>query len=104
VRSIRMLSNNREANHVSLSAIMLSRMKMGINEALQQYSTVGNGVFAQPRPQIFSIGGVLRPKYESKKMIGALKKVVENGSKNEVRRTGHSEVRLRNETTDTCHT
>jgi hypothetical protein len=83
---------------------MLSRMKMSVNEALQQYNTVGNGVFAQPRPRIVSIGGVLRPKYESKKMIEALKKVVKNGSKKESHRTGHIEIRLRNENSDACHT
>jgi hypothetical protein len=98
---------NKHADCVSLSALMLSRMKMSVNEALQQYSTVGNGVFAQPRPRIVSIGGVLRPKYESKKMIKALKKVVEQGSKKEVCRArgpGRNEIQMRNEITDACHT
>lgn len=85
---------------------MLSRLKMDVNEALEQYNTVGNDVFAQHRPKILTFGGVLRPKYGTKKIEGALRKVVENGAERETRRTKclPSDIRLRDENTDACHT
>jgi len=36
-------------NLVSLSAIMMGRLKMTVNEALEQYSSFGNAVFGHPR-------------------------------------------------------
>jgi hypothetical protein len=95
---------NKQADYGSLSALMLSRMQMSVDEALQQYITVGNGVFAQPRPRYISFYGYLQPMYDSKKMIGALKQVVKCGSKKEEHRTGHSDTILQNENTDACQT
>jgi hypothetical protein len=97
-------SSTNKLTDASLSALMLSRMKMGVNEAIQQYSIIGNGVFAQPRPQITSVGGFLKPKYASKKMEDALRQVIRYGSEKEMRRTGHSDIRLRTENKDACHT
>ena len=95
-----------QADRDSLSALMLSRLKMDIDDALEQYNTVGNDVFAKPRPSVLTIRGVLKPNFGTKRMNGALCKVVEHGSEKERLRTGHSldEIKLGNGNTDACHT
>ncbi len=77
---------------------MLSRMGMDIDDALRQYSTVGNNVFAHPRHQLKRWGGVMRPKYASANMDTALKTVVAHGSQKEILRRDllDYEVRLTN--------
>jgi hypothetical protein len=97
---------SKQADHFRLSALMLSRLKMDINKALQEYNLVGNTVFARPRPHIISVGGFLRPRYKSRYMREALRQVVEHGSAKETRRTGcpASEIMLVNENPDACHT
>ncbi|KAF2259842.1 FabD/lysophospholipase-like protein [Lojkania enalia] len=69
-----------------LSAMMLSRMEMDIDKALQQYTTIGNAVFAKPRHLHTSIKGfnALRPKYPTKNMEKALQDVIEVGIKEEL--------------------
>jgi hypothetical protein len=83
---------------------MLSRMKMGIDKAMAQYSTVGNGVFAHPR--IVHGKGVLRAKYKTARMKKALHEVLTGGLAEESKRTGMvtSDIRLRNENVYACHT
>ena len=97
---------SKRADHSRLSALMLSRLKMDINKALQEYNLVGNTVFARPRPQIISVGVLLVPRYKSRNMREALRQVVEHGSEKETRRTGRvaSEIMLVNENPDACHT
>lgn len=96
----------KQADRSRLSALMLSRLKMDINKALQEYNLVGNTVFARPRPLIISVGGLLVPRYKSRNMREALRQVVEHGSEKETRRTGRlaSEIMLVNENPDSCHT
>jgi hypothetical protein len=71
-------------------------MGMDIDDALRQYGTVGNGVFAYRRPQIQRWGGFMTPKYASANMNTALKKVVGHGSKKETirRELPNDEIRL----------
>jgi hypothetical protein len=97
---------NEQADHTSLSALMLSRLRMDVNEALEQYNTVGNDVFAQYRPKIATLGGVVRPKYSTEKIEEALRQVVANGSRREFKRTKcqASKIRLLSDNTDACHT
>lgn len=75
---------------------MLSRMGMDIDDALRQYSTVGNDVFAHRRRQVKRWGGVMTPKYASANMNTALKTVVGHGSKKETARRNlpDDEIRL----------
>ena len=69
---------------------MISRMGMDIDQALQQYDTVGNMVFAKPRYLHSSFRGVnvIRPKYPNRNMANALKDVIEVGLKEELRLVG----------------
>jgi hypothetical protein len=80
---------------------MLSRLKMDVDDALEQYNTVGNDVFAQYRPKITTVAGLVRPKYGTKKIEKALRQVIENGSERECQA---SELRLHSDNTDACHT
>lgn len=83
---------------------MLARMKMGVDDAMEQYHTIGNKVFAHPRNITF--GGLARPKYKSENMKQALHAVLEHGLKDETRRTGKttSNIVLKNENDLACHT
>jgi hypothetical protein len=83
---------------------MLSRIGMQIDDAISQYNTIGNGVFARPRK--LSGRGILRPKYRSKDMETAVKKVLEEGLTRESKRTHTNAVniKLRNENAEACHT
>lgn len=91
----------------SLSAIMLSRLQMHIDHALQQYDVVGNNVFGNPRR--FHLYQVRRPKYRAKVMKGALQKVVSNaiaGQDGEM--STHAQranwKKLKNDNAHACHT
>ena len=66
--------------------MMLARMEMDIDKALEQYDTVGNAVFAKPRFLHSSIRGVsaVRPKYPSRNMAEALKCVIKKGLEDEL--------------------
>lgn len=77
---------------------MLSRLGMDIDDALRQYATVGNGVFAHRRRQVHCWGGIMRPKYASANMNRALQTVVEHGSRKETIRRSlpNDEIRLLN--------
>lgn len=85
---------------------MLSRMGMDIDEALQQYDTVGNKVFAHPRSQMEHMGGFRKPIYESKRMDQALQDVVSHGSKREIarRKPEGNQIRLVDESEFVCRT
>jgi hypothetical protein len=63
---------------ISLSAIMLSRIEMDVDTALQQYDMVGDQVFAKPRLLHASIKGAnaIRPKYPSRYMEKAIQGVI----------------------------
>lgn len=89
---------SKKADNTSLSALMLSRLGMDIDDALRQYATVGNGVFAHRRRQVQRWGGIMRPKYASANMNKALQTVVEHGSKKETarREIPSHEIRLLN--------
>jgi len=60
---------------------MLARMEMDVDEALKQYDTVGKSVFARPRTLHSSVSllSAVRPKYKSRYMNEALKKVIAEG-------------------------
>lgn len=63
----------------SLIAILLSRLRMSIDEALEQYEVLGGYIFGRPR--IFSIRGPIpfpRDKYSDKRFVKVVRKVVEN--------------------------
>jgi len=79
---------------------------MDIDDALRQYNTVGNKVFAHPRPHGTRLGGILRPRYASSNMNEAVREVVTHGSKKEIDRTKpeSSEIRLTNENKLACRT
>jgi hypothetical protein len=83
---------------------MLSRIGMPIDDAISQYNTIGNGVFARQRK--FHGRGILRPKYRSNDMETAVKAVLEKGLSCESRRTHMNaiNVTLRNENAEACHT
>jgi len=83
---------------------MLSRMGMPIDDAIDQYDTIGNGVFAQPRR--LHVMGILRPKYRSEDMKKAVQIVLKNGLSRESKRTHTPEIgiKLRNENVQACHT
>lgn len=87
-----------KADNTSLSTLMLSRLGMDIDDALRQYATVGNGVFAHRRRQVQRWGGIMRPKYASANMNRALQTVVGHGSKTETTRRNlpNDEIRLLN--------
>lgn len=87
-----------------LSAIMLGRMRMGVQHAIRQYETIGDNVFGRPRH--FAMGGYTRPKYRSQDMVRALKQVIEDGCKEEYDRLREDkqEMRLRDENEDACRT
>ena len=97
----RYLSSDALADFGRLSALMLSRMGMDIDDALRQYSTVGNRVFAHPRPRGTRFGGVLRPRYASSKMNEAVQAVVKHGSTG---KHNTNEIRLINENKFSCRT
>lgn len=83
---------------------MLSRMKMSIGDAMEQYKVIGNGVFAHPRLTAF--GGKFRPKYKSDRMKVALHEVLKKGLREECQRTGRitSKITMKNENMFACHT
>jgi hypothetical protein len=85
---------------------MLSRLKMDINEALQQYKIVGDEVFAHPRPPIVSMVGLFRPRYNHENLEKALRKIIKHGSEKETRRTRRppDKIKMVNENPDACHT
>jgi hypothetical protein len=85
---------------------MLSRMGMDIDDALRQYDTVGNTVFAYPRPQRKRWWGIVLPKYPSRNMDKALRDVVSHGSKREItrRKLENKDIRLTNESEFACRT
>ncbi|KAF2490863.1 FabD/lysophospholipase-like protein [Lophium mytilinum] len=64
-----------------LSAIMLGRMEMSIDEALTQYDLVGNQVFGKPRflHSHFALTNYIKPKYHSRHMEKAMKAVTKFG-------------------------
>ncbi|KAI9777994.1 MAG: hypothetical protein M1816_004291 [Peltula sp. TS41687] len=70
-----------------LSAIMLGRIRMSIDDALAQYDTVGNQVFGNPRMlhRRFSILNYVKPKYRSRDMKKAVLEVVRKGLDDELR-------------------
>ncbi|KAI9659137.1 MAG: hypothetical protein M1821_002097 [Bathelium mastoideum] len=70
-----------------LSAIMLGRMQMDVEKALDQYETVGNDVFGKPRPLHVQLkfADLLAPKYGPKQMEQALQKVIQAGLADEMK-------------------
>ncbi|KAI9698251.1 MAG: hypothetical protein M1820_007521 [Bogoriella megaspora] len=70
-----------------LSAIMLGRMQMNIEQALEQYDTVGNNVFGKPRALhvYLKVADLLAPKYGPKQMETALQKVIQSGLAEEMK-------------------
>jgi hypothetical protein len=70
-----------------LSAIMLGRMEMSVQEALNQYDVVGNQVFGKPRLFHSRVGAFnfLRPKFPSRNMKNALIDVIGIGLEMEIK-------------------
>lgn len=92
-----------------LSAIMLSRLRMDIELALEQYDIVGKGVFSRPRK--FSLMQVRRPKYRTSDMNGALQQVISNalpksipGGHPDRQFRARNSVKLQNDNQHACHT
>lgn len=87
-------------------------MKMGINNAKDQYDVVGNSVFGKPRhgyrnkhyAKVF--GGLRRAKYRTEQMETALQEVVKNGAQPESERTDvpATSIVLSNENNRACQT
>ncbi|KAK5128542.1 hypothetical protein LTR85_003213 [Meristemomyces frigidus] len=88
----------------ALSAIMLSRMKLSIDEALAQYDAVGNKVFGNPRTVHFD--GKLLSKYHPKDMKAAVLSIIETqlGEERKRTQTRSDKIPLRNENPEACHT
>ena len=75
-----------------LSAIMLGRMQLDIDKALEQYDTVGNEVFGKPRPlHIHKFADFLAPKYGPKQMERAIQDVIETGLAGEMKQYNNEE-------------
>lgn len=76
-----------------LSAIMLGRMQMSADQALDQYNTVGNEVFGKPRPLHVQLkfADLLAPKYGPKQMERAIQKVIEEGLAEEMKQHNNEE-------------
>jgi hypothetical protein len=72
---------------------------MDIDDALGHYDTVGNTVFAHPRPQRKRWWGIALPRYPSRNMDKALREVVSHGSEKEIarRKLENEDIRLTNE-------
>lgn len=76
------------ANNINrLSAIMLGRMEMSVQHALDKYDLVGNEVFGRPRllHSRFGFFSYVRPKYPSRYMRDALITVIKEGLQDEIR-------------------
>lgn len=54
---------------------MLGRLRMRVDEAMSHYDRVGNEVFAHPRP--VTMGGILRPRFQSHYMEKALQRITQ---------------------------
>lgn len=86
---------------------MLSRLQMDVAKALDQYQVFGDQVFAQP--STFQVAGILRPKYKTKKVESAIRRVIcnclpeatENGKPVEIRAAN---IQLANDNKHACHT
>jgi hypothetical protein len=70
---------------IRLSAIMLGRLEMSVDTALDQYDIVGNEVFGRPRFIHSTIGlaNFVRAKYPTNIMEDALISVIRNGLREE---------------------
>lgn len=70
-----------------LSATMLARMEMTIDQAMAQYDVVGDTVFGKPRFLHSTIAATnyLQPKYPSRRMIKAIQRVTKTGLAEEMR-------------------
>lgn len=77
---------------------------MNIVDAMEQYNTIGNKVFAHPRRT--ALKGKLRPKYNKDRMKEALYDVLKKGLREEQQRTGKmtSKTTMKNESDSACHT
>jgi hypothetical protein len=76
-------------NIFSLSAMMLGRMEMPLQMAIDQYDLVGNEVFGYPRRlhSRLGIANFIRPKYSHLRMEQTLMRVIDNGLKEELKHT-----------------
>ncbi|KAK5256017.1 hypothetical protein LTR16_004200 [Cryomyces antarcticus] len=74
-----------------LSAIMLGRMEMSVEKALEQYDLVGNKVFGKPRRlhSKMKLANLLRPKFPARNMESAINQVIKSGLENEIRQWKH---------------
>ena len=62
---------------------MLSRLRMSVDECLQEYESLGGKVFGHPRP--IPARGLLWPKYDHKRLETAIRTVTSkyNGGRSE---------------------
>lgn len=70
-----MISSTRLLTLQSLSAIMLGRLQWTIKEAKDQYSIVGKEVFQNPH--FGTLKGLLRPRYNDKRMEKVLQEATQ---------------------------
>lgn len=75
---------------VRLSAILLARLEMDIDTALDQYDIFGNSVFAKPRFLHSRTKYLLGPKFRTKDIESTLIKVIKEGLQEEIDLTGTS--------------
>ncbi|KAF2143993.1 uncharacterized protein K452DRAFT_316774 [Aplosporella prunicola CBS 121167] len=70
-----------------LSAIMLGRMELNVEDALAHYQTVGDQVFGKPRffPSHVRGSNVMQSKYAARQMEQALQEVTEQALKEELK-------------------
>lgn len=59
----------------SLSAIMLGRLQLRADEALEQYSVVGAKVFARKRYDLLTMYGVVKNRYKSRYLARAFQAI-----------------------------
>ncbi|TKA61151.1 hypothetical protein B0A49_12457 [Cryomyces minteri] len=74
-----------------LSAIMLGRMDMCVEKALEQYDLVGNKVFGKPRRlhSRMKLANLLRPEFPARNMESAMNLVIKSGLEDEIRQWRH---------------
>lgn len=72
------------ATHTKLIAIMLGRLEMDIRECIAAYSDLAAAVFGEKLSSIpINIEGKIKPRFDSAKLEGAIKKVVAQSSASE---------------------
>jgi hypothetical protein len=80
-----------------LTAILLGRLEMSVQKALEQYDIVGNEVFGKPRfiHSTMKVANYVREKYSEKRMEASMISVIRNGLQDELRLSRREEQEQR---------